>query len=603
MSEAVATELPEKECDLVMKGGITSGVVYPRAITTIADHYRFRNLGGASAGAIAAVAAAACEYRRNTGVVDAYKRLEEVGEEIKQEGFVQSLFQPTKEARPAFKLALELVTSKGSRLARLAKAVRSILRIDKRFLLGAALAVLIWGTIVGLTIWGLLAGASGTLEIVATVLIALAALPVAALLVSALAIAAVLRFVTRLDRALKSTWFGMCTGRTEEGQTPDSGLTDWLSKTIQHCAGLPENEPLTFRMLRGDDERDPRVNLQLITTDLSASRPATLPLPEPADEEPAPYLFDLEDWKRLFPQPVVEHMVEVSKAGVRKHPVTGRDLYPIPGLDLPIVVAARLSLSFPILLATVPFWRADGPPNPETGEPSFVQHIMSDGGICSNFPIHYFDSLFPSRPTFGLDLQPWRLKTDKRVEMSDAPRWPQFSRVGNVPRFFTQILNAARNWRDNMQAELPGYRDRVCQIRLSEEEGGLNLNMPAPVVERLIGFGKDAGAEVTNPSVFDWDRHRITRFKTMMYMLQQSFGEAGFRRPGVYAGEHPGRSAFRTVVERWQEEGKAPEPPPLDWWGPAIGAGNAVFDLAAEWPDFEADPPRPPPVLRIIPRV
>ncbi len=32
---------------------------------------------------------------------------------------------------------------------------------------------------------------------------------------------------------------GMCTGRTEAGSPNDSGLTDWLHKTIQHCAGLP----------------------------------------------------------------------------------------------------------------------------------------------------------------------------------------------------------------------------------------------------------------------------------------------------------------------------------------------------------------------------
>ena len=108
------TALPEKECDLVMKGGITSGVVYPGAITRIADDYRFRNLGGASAGAIAAVAAAACEYRRNRGYPDAFDVLDEVQHEISGPGFVQSLFQPTAEAKPAFDLALRLVTTTGS---------------------------------------------------------------------------------------------------------------------------------------------------------------------------------------------------------------------------------------------------------------------------------------------------------------------------------------------------------------------------------------------------------------------------------------------------------------------------------------------------------
>ena len=60
------TKVPpaDRFCDLVMKGGITSGVVYPRAIMHFAQHYRLKNIGGTSAGAIAAVAAAAAEYRR-----------------------------------------------------------------------------------------------------------------------------------------------------------------------------------------------------------------------------------------------------------------------------------------------------------------------------------------------------------------------------------------------------------------------------------------------------------------------------------------------------------------------------------------------------------
>jgi NAD-dependent SIR2 family protein deacetylase len=35
-----------KECDLIMKGGITSGVVYPQAVLALKDKYRFRNIGG-----------------------------------------------------------------------------------------------------------------------------------------------------------------------------------------------------------------------------------------------------------------------------------------------------------------------------------------------------------------------------------------------------------------------------------------------------------------------------------------------------------------------------------------------------------------------------
>ena len=61
------------ECDLIMKGGITSGVVYPKAIEAVAKTYRLKSIGGTSAGAIGAVMAAAAEYRRQTtGTIDGF---------------------------------------------------------------------------------------------------------------------------------------------------------------------------------------------------------------------------------------------------------------------------------------------------------------------------------------------------------------------------------------------------------------------------------------------------------------------------------------------------------------------------------------------------
>jgi hypothetical protein len=58
---------PPLECDLVMKGGITSGIVYPPAVIEMARWYRSRSIGGTSAGAIAAVVTAAAEYGRASG--------------------------------------------------------------------------------------------------------------------------------------------------------------------------------------------------------------------------------------------------------------------------------------------------------------------------------------------------------------------------------------------------------------------------------------------------------------------------------------------------------------------------------------------------------
>ena len=62
---------PTHECDIVMKGGITSGVIYPLAVCELAQVYRLRSVGGASAGAIAAAAAAAAEVGRATGAAAA----------------------------------------------------------------------------------------------------------------------------------------------------------------------------------------------------------------------------------------------------------------------------------------------------------------------------------------------------------------------------------------------------------------------------------------------------------------------------------------------------------------------------------------------------
>jgi hypothetical protein len=39
---------PDLECDIVMKGGITSGVIYPLAVCELAQTYRLRSVGGAS---------------------------------------------------------------------------------------------------------------------------------------------------------------------------------------------------------------------------------------------------------------------------------------------------------------------------------------------------------------------------------------------------------------------------------------------------------------------------------------------------------------------------------------------------------------------------
>ncbi|CAN7212625.1 patatin-like phospholipase family protein [Phyllobacterium sp. LjRoot231] len=55
------------DCDIVMAGGVTSGIIYPGAVAMIARRYSFHSIGGTSVGAIAAAVTAAAEYGRRTG--------------------------------------------------------------------------------------------------------------------------------------------------------------------------------------------------------------------------------------------------------------------------------------------------------------------------------------------------------------------------------------------------------------------------------------------------------------------------------------------------------------------------------------------------------
>ena len=100
---------PLAECDLVMKGGVTSGVVYPPAVVKLARKYRFRSIGGTSAGAIAAGAAAAAEYGRAQG---GFTKFEALGQSLAAEGALLNLFQAPPATRPlldTIKAALPLV--------------------------------------------------------------------------------------------------------------------------------------------------------------------------------------------------------------------------------------------------------------------------------------------------------------------------------------------------------------------------------------------------------------------------------------------------------------------------------------------------------------
>ncbi|MGZ4169637.1 MAG: hypothetical protein ACXVUX_19260 [Solirubrobacteraceae bacterium] len=214
-------------------------------------------------------------------------------------------------------------------------------------------------------------------------------------------------------------------------------------------------------------------------------------------------------------------------------------------------------------------------------------------------PIHFFDDWLPGHPTFGLDLVPFpdggRGEDAAPVWMPtgpDAVRAPHWTNAKTLGAFLRQIEDASRNWRDELQAELPGFRDRVCQIRMAPGEGGLNLQADPSTVNALMDRGRAAGREILEK--FDWDQHRFTRYVTLMEMLQQNFSLLSARF-GDY-GRWLGSDASQPIAAR---EGRGAE-----WRKNAERATALLIDHAPAPPVFDAgERSDPEPAMRIGPRV
>jgi hypothetical protein len=107
-------------CDIVMEGGITSGVIYPKAVVELAKKFRIKNIGGTSAGAIAAATAAAKLGRlHDPSGNPGYTRLAKLTDELSSKNpantkttKLHDLFQPQNETRPLFILLSALLITK-----------------------------------------------------------------------------------------------------------------------------------------------------------------------------------------------------------------------------------------------------------------------------------------------------------------------------------------------------------------------------------------------------------------------------------------------------------------------------------------------------------
>jgi Patatin-like phospholipase len=533
-------------CDLVMKGGITSGVVYPPAIVELARDHRFHNIGGASAGAIAAVAAAGAEYGRQTGGGGGFDALARIPDDLAATDSatghtgLQRLFVPQPETREYFDLIWQQRAMKG---ASTVKRVRSLLPVAFRHssaVPSPALSLIAFGLPIGALVWLILDPSPGTIGF----MVIAALVGIVAYVIGRVA-SGVQNLATDAPKKLAANMHGLCNGATVGDQT---GLTDWLHERIEEMAGPVRDgkspgkpRPLTYGDLA---QRD--IGLVTLTTNLSQSSSENFPF---TDET---WAFKQTDIETLFPEPVAKYLVQRGKEATdkssKRYQLRAQDLLKFPPpAELPVLLGARISLSFPVLLSAVPLWRL-APVRQKDGDwvTDYHEVWLSDGGICSNLPVHLFDSPLPSRPTYGINLAsgttgPVPTSGDEATNMAYAHEnvWrpigtgsgasSPISEIGSTLGLLGEVLNTMQNWSDNSMTRALGVRDRICTVRLDAGEGGMNLDMSRTTISGLTPRGRAAGENLgwmvrgdrpkhatgdDDEAAAQWTRHRWTRLRS-----------------------------------------------------------------------------------------
>jgi len=632
-------------CDLVMKGGITSGIVYPNAVLALARDFRFKNIGGTSAGAIAAAATAAAALGDRKHVASGsaapcpstlgFAGLERVAAQLSSRGFIFGLFQPARGGRSAYRLIVTL-TGNASALRKACTAAIAVVAI------APLEALLLFGLFLALGY--VIAGPSGAAAVL---------LPSAVCAYLGAAIAAALR----VARVTRRNLLGLCSGLSSGKDAAEPALTDWLHGVLQSLSGKDIAEPLLFDDLwdapryPGEPRTETAISLQMITTGVSHHEPRTLPFTD------ASFWFLREEFDLLFPQTVVDAMVAMAGAPDR---VDGKDYYRLPGKGrMPVLVAMRMSLSFPLLISAVPLHEpvarrtlrgeTEGETSGESedrkettlsqstdslatgGEAplSLIEGFricwFSDGGVSSNFPLHLFDAPLPRWPTFAINLVYPQSDDSPPVDnpepqgaqdRAEAAVWlPLHNNRGwqrsynsiarplalaEVSAFIFGIISTMQNWRDLLQSRAPGQRDRIVHVALDKVEGGMNLDMSQDILDSISLKGTVAGERLYQ---FSFDNHYWVRWRNVASGLQHytiRIAASAKVVPPIPAYE----AAFATV--------RTGVPPAVSYKfrsTEAQSAAQALFaDLVArgeEWadlgPDLSDGTPRPLPQMQITP--
>ena len=148
-------------------------------------------------------------------------------------------------------------------------------------------------------------------------------------------------------------------------------------------------------------EKNRTINFEVMTSAVSRKMPYRIPFMLKGTE----YYFDPIEWERLFPKNVINQLKINGASKIVCDPdpkKSNRTFYLLPEADKwPIVVAVRMSLSFPILLSAVPLYAIDSTLRSVKEVKAYNKHNneikpmpvskvwFSDGGISSNMPLHF----------------------------------------------------------------------------------------------------------------------------------------------------------------------------------------------------------------------
>lgn len=506
----------DRFCDLVLNGGVASGVVYPWTLVELARHYRFRRIGANSVGAMAATLAAAAEYGRCTGNSEAFEPLRRAPIELASEDahgqtLMLRLFQPPAPLRRLFKLLLIWAGERGAAWGMTRRLWASLRLYRLTGLLALALPL---GALVAGLLPVSLGGMGGALG--------LGALGLLLLLFGLLA-----GLWRDLGRLRANDW-GLCRGSMapEAPRNADAALLEWLHEGVQRSAGRHRDAaPLSFADLQrcprfgepGSAE-SPGIELQMFTSHIGLGRAVRLPL----DDVNTRFFFDPAEWAAYFPPTLMRALVNASRPyAPASHSDPSLDdvrrqglahLRELPGLDMPIVVAARLSLSFPLLFSQVPAYAIDFEAPANQGLRRLRRSWFSDGGLCANFPVHLFDAPHPRWPTFALLLDE-RLPTfpDQACWMAElhfqgrSDNWiravpgasdsAQKGRLSQLGGLLLGMVLTMKDWNDRMAGRLPHTRTRILRFRLRPEEGQLRIDMPGRRILRMAHEYGTAGGK------------------------------------------------------------------------------------------------------------